>query len=136
MWRSILAVAAGLVAWTMVVSLINLGLEHWLAGYRAAEPTLVFTLPMKIARLVMAAVTSVAAGVVVRLVAPQSRVAPWITGLIVLALFLPSHIYLFHRFPLWYHLSFLVPLVPLVVLGAALAPKRTHIVPEQTAAAA
>jgi hypothetical protein len=46
-----------------------------------------------------------------------------IVGLVTLAIFLPSHYYLWEKFPLWYHLSFLVPLVPLVVLGAALWPK-------------
>lgn len=87
-------------------------------GYRLAEHTLAFTLTMKIARLVMAAITSLAAGALVRWIAPASRLAPWIVGLVTLALFLPAHIQLWHRFPLWYHLSFLVPLVPLVVLGA------------------
>jgi uncharacterized membrane protein YhdT len=38
----------------------------------------------------------------------------------VLAAFLPVHVKLWNSFPAWYHLSFLVPLVPLVVIGAAL----------------
>ena len=123
MWRTVGAVVAGLVAWLVVVSLINRGLRLWLPGYVQAEPLLQFTLAMKIARLSMAAVTSVLAGMVVGAVAPSSRWAPWIVGLVTLAIFLPSHYYLFAKFPLWYHLSFLVPLVPLVVLGAALWPK-------------
>ena len=123
MWRKVGAVVAGLVAWLVVVSLINRGLRLWLPGYVQAEPLLQFTLAMKIARLSMAAVTSLLAGMVVGAVAPSSRWAPWIVGLVTLAIFLPSHYYLFAKFPLWYHLSFLVPLVPLVVLGAALWPK-------------
>jgi hypothetical protein len=123
MWRTALAVVAGLVAWAAIVTLINFGLEAAIPGYREAMPTMVFTLTMKISRLVMAAVTSVLAGVVVRLVAPASRFAPWITGGIILALFLPEHIQIWPRFPVWYHLSFLVPLVPLVVLGSVLAAK-------------
>ena len=123
MWRKVGAVVAGLVAWLVVVSLINRGLRLWLPGYVQAEPLLQFTLAMKIARLSMAAVTSLLAGMVVGAVAPSSRWAPWIVGLVTLAVFLPSHYYLWAKFPLWYHLSFLVPLVPLVVLGAALWPK-------------
>jgi hypothetical protein len=76
---------------------------------------------MKIARLVMAAVTSLAVGAVVSWIAPGKKWAPWAVGLITLALFLPVHVQLWNRFPVWYHLSFLVPLVPLVVLGASLA---------------
>jgi hypothetical protein len=122
MWRTIGGIVAGLVAWLLVVSLINRGLRLWLPGYVTAEPLLQFTLAMKIARLSMAAVTSVVAGMIVRAVASSSRWAPWIVGAVILALFIPSHIWLWNRFPIWYHLSFLVPLVPLVVLGAALWP--------------
>jgi hypothetical protein len=46
-------------------------------------------------------------------------------GLVILALFLPAHIHLWHRFPIWYHLSFLLPLAPLVALGAWLVPGDT-----------
>lgn len=123
MLRTIGGIVAGLVAWALVVSLINRGLRLWLPGYVTAEPLLQFTLAMKIARLSMAAVTSLVAGAVVRAVAPASRFAPWIVGLVLFALFLPSHIQLFNRFPLWYHLSFLVPLAPLVALGAAMWPR-------------
>jgi hypothetical protein len=118
MWRTIGAIIAGLVGWAVIVTVINWGLRLGIPGYRLAEPTLVFTLGMKIARLTMAAVTSIAAGALVRVIAPQSRVAPWIVGLVILALFLPAHVQLWHRFPIWYHLSFLVPLAPLVALGA------------------
>jgi hypothetical protein len=120
MWRTIGSVIAGLVAWALVATIINFGLRAAIPGYHAAEATLQFTLTMKIARLTMAAVTSVAAGAVVAMVDPRQKWTPWIVGGIVLALFLPVHVKLWHVFPVWYHLSFLVPLVPLVVLGASL----------------
>jgi hypothetical protein len=123
MWRTVAGIVAGLVAWIVVVSLINRGLRLWLPGYVTAEPLLQFTLAMKIARLSMAAVTSLIAGMAIVAVAPASRWAPWIVGLVVLAMFAPWHIQHWNMFPVWYHLSFLVPLVPLVVLGAALWPK-------------
>jgi hypothetical protein len=127
MWRTILAIVGGLVAWAIVVTLINRGLRLELPGYTAAEPTMLFTLNMKIARLVMAAVTSLVAGAVVGAIAPSSRWAPWIVGLVLVAAFLPSHVYLFHRFPLWYHAAFLIPLAPLVALGDALVPRRKTV---------
>ena len=120
MWRTILGVVAGLVAWLVIVSLIDRGLRLWLPGYAAAEPVMAFTLTMKFARLTMAAVTSLAAGAIVRAVAPASRLAPWIVGFVVLLIFLPAHVSLWTRFPIWYHLSFLVPLAPLVAGGALL----------------
>ena len=120
MWRTIASIIAGLIAWALVVTLINFGLRAALPGYHAAESTLQFTLTMKIARLAMAAVTSVAAGAVVSWIAPGKAWAPWIVGLIVLAMFLPVHVSLWNKFPVWYHLSFLVPIVPLVLLGSRL----------------
>jgi hypothetical protein len=123
MWRTIGGIVAGLVAWALVVTIINFGLRLWMPGYVQVEHSLLFTLPMKIARLLMAAVTSLVAGAVIRAVAPQSRWAPWIMGLVTVALFLPSHIYLWNRFPIWYHLTFLLTLAPLVALGAQLVPR-------------
>jgi hypothetical protein len=120
MWRTVAAIVAGLVAWAVVVTLLNFGLRATIPGYHAAEATLQFTMAMKIGRLTEAALTSLAAGAVVALIAPTKKWAPWLVGLIVLAMFLPVHVKLWQAFPVWYHLSFLVPLVPLVALGAAL----------------
>jgi hypothetical protein len=118
MKRAIVAFIVGLLAWGVVVSLIDRLLRLSLAGYAAAEPTLAFTLGMMWARLVMAAVTSLIAGIVLGAVAPASKRTPWILGLVILAVFIPVHVRLWHAFPVWYHLSFLVPLAPLIAAGA------------------
>src|SRR6266567_9495738 len=120
MWRTLLSIVAGLVAWTVIVTLLNFGLRAAIPDYHAAEATLQFTMAMKIGRLSEAALTSVAAGAVVGWIAPSRRWAPWAVGLIVLAMFLPVHVSIWNKFPAWYHLAFLVPLAPLVVLGASL----------------
>ena len=41
-----------------------------------------------------------------------------IVGGMVFAMFLPVHIAIWNKFPVWYHLTFLVTLVPLVVVGS------------------
>lgn len=120
MVRTFLGVIGGLVAWAMIATLIDIGIRYAIPGYREAEPLLAFTLPMKIARLALSVIASIGAGFVTRWVAPASRIAPWIVGLVMLALFLPSHIQIGARLPLWYHLFFLLTLVPLVALGAQL----------------
>ncbi len=120
MWRAIGSIIAGLVTWVIVVTVLDFGLRAAIPGYHAAEATLQFTLAMKIGRLMEAALTSLAAGGVVGLIAPSRKWAPWVTGLIILAMFLPEHVKLWAKFPIWYHLSFLVPLVPLLALGGFL----------------
>jgi hypothetical protein len=120
MWRTVLSIVAGLVAWGLIVTVLNFGLRTMLPGYHAAEATLQFTLAMKAGRLIEAALTSVATGAIVALVAPSKKWAPWLVGLIILAMFLPVHVKLWDKFPAWYHLAFLVPLAPLVAFGASL----------------
>lgn len=128
MWRMIGSIISGLVAWVAIVTLLNFGLRAMLPGYHAAEATLQFTLAMKIGRLTEAALSSIAGGAIVGSIVPRNRWAPWLAGLIVLAMFLPVHVHLWNVFPIWYHLAFLVPLAPLFALGAALVARRQEAV--------
>lgn len=121
MKRPMLASLAGLLTWLVAVSLINRLLRLTMPGYTAAEHTLQFTLAMKCARLVMAIGTSLAAGAVTGWISRLSQWPPWIVGGVVLAMFLPVHITIWSKFPAWYHLTFLLTIVPAVVLGARLA---------------
>ena len=120
MKRPVLAFIAGAVAWVLVVSVLNRALRIIVPGYAAAEPGMAFTLGMMAARLIIAAITSLAAGAVTAAIAPVSPRVPWVLGVVLLVGFIPEHLRLWSLFPPWYHLTFLVTLVPLVVLGARL----------------
>jgi hypothetical protein len=124
MKRSILACLAGLLTWIVVVTVINRVLRLGLPNYTAAEQTLQFTPGMKWARLLMAIVTSLVAGAVTRWISPSSRWAPLIVGSVVLAMFVPLHIAIWSKFPVWYHLTFLLTIIPAVLVGALLPPRR------------
>jgi hypothetical protein len=126
MKRSILACLAGLLTWIVVVTVINRVLRLSLPNYTAAEQTLQFTLAMKSARLLMAIVTSLAAGAVTRWISPSSRWAPLIVGSVVFAMFLPVHIAIWSKLPAWYHLTFLLTIIPAVLVGALLPPRRNQ----------
>jgi hypothetical protein len=125
MWRTVGGIVAGFFAWGLVVTLLNFGLRAAIPSYHAAEASLQFTMAMKAGRLIEAAIASLAAGAVVGWIAPPAKWAPWVVGVVILAMFLPVHVQLWNAFPVWYHLAFLVPLVPLVVLGGALVRNRT-----------
>ena len=124
MKRTILACLAGLLTWIVVVTVINRVLRLSLPNYTAAEQTLQFTLGMKWARLLMAIVTSLVAGAVTRWISPSGRWAPLIVGSVVLAMFVPLHIAIWSKFPVWYHLTFLLTIIPAVLVGALLSPRR------------
>jgi hypothetical protein len=120
--RSAGALVAGLVAWIVVVTALDRLLRLVVYDYALAEPTMTFTLSMLLARLAIAAMTSVAAGAVTGWIARPNLLAAWLLGMFLLALFIPQHVSAWHSFPVWYHLTFLVTLVPLVVFGAQNAP--------------
>jgi hypothetical protein len=124
MWRTIVAVVAGPFVWFAIATVLNFGLRALIPGYHRAEPAMAFTLTMEIARLALAIVASLGAGAVIRLIAPASRLAPVIVGVLMLALFVPEHIRLWPRFPVWYHLFFLITLAPLIIAGAQLPRMR------------
>jgi hypothetical protein len=128
MKRSILAVIAGLAVWTVVVSLLNRGLRVGFPGYAAAEPAMAFTLGMKVARLLIGALASLAAGATTGMMTQSKTTVAWVLGAILLVAFIPVHIQLWAKFPVWYHLTFLVTLAPLVALGAAFTRSRySHV---------
>ncbi len=122
MKRSILACLAGLLTWIVVVSVINRVLRLSLPDYTAAEQTLHFTLGMKWARLLMAIVTSLVGRCRNPLDIPIEPLGAARRRHHGVCLFLPAHIAIWSRFPVWYHLTFLLTIIPAVLVGARLPP--------------
>jgi hypothetical protein len=89
-------------------------------AYASVADAMTFTLPMMIARLVVGALATVAAGLTTSVVTRRSRSAT-LAGVVLLLVFIPQHITLWEKFPVWYHLTFLLSLVPLSVLGGRFA---------------
>ena len=117
MLRTILAVVAGFVAWWALVSVFNIGLHQAWPAYASADtPAMVFDLPMKLARLAESSIASVLAALVAWRVAPQSHFAVPAYGVVLLVMFVPVHVGIWSRFPIWYHLYFLSSLVLLPLL--------------------
>ena len=118
-FKTVGAVVAALVTWIFVATVLNLPLRTSWPHYHEAETAFTFTFTMKLARLALGAVSSLAAGFVAAWIGNGRMRAATITGVILLGLFIPSHYLLWSKFPVWYHLTFLVSLVPLTLLGAA-----------------
>jgi hypothetical protein len=127
MKNGMLAVVAGLVAFVVIATVAGLIMRGTWPEYAAVADAMTFTLPMMFARLSIGALATLAAGWVAAFVARRSMLAALTTGLILLALFIPQHIMLWARFPVWYHLTFLFSLVPLAYLGGTIA-SRWHTV--------
>jgi hypothetical protein len=127
MRRQVIAFVSALIAWGLVASLLNHLLRIGLPGYAAAEPAMGFTLSMQWARLALGALASVSAGYVLARLAPNSGRLPLILGALLLATFLPVHYNLWNKFPVWYHLLFLLTIVPLVMAGAEFGARKASV---------
>jgi hypothetical protein len=117
--QKVAGVVAGLVVWTVLITLLNLGLRHGWPAYAAVEKVMAFTIPMMAARLAESAVSSLVSGWAAARVG--GRIAALVAGLMLLLMFVPVHYQLWHRFPVWYHLTFLISLPVLSVIGGRLA---------------
>jgi|SRR5215510_3955090 len=120
MVRTIIAVIAAVVTWFVAATIGNWILRAVLSGYSAVEVSMNFTLTMMISRLVLGLVSSLCAGFVCAAIAGRSSVAPKIAAVLMLVLFLPVHYMLWPKFPVWYHLFFLITLAPTMLIGAAI----------------
>jgi len=123
MANRILAVVAGLVAWVVITTVAGLIMRGAWEEYAAVADAMTFTLPMMLARLSIGAVATVFAGCTAAVVARRPSRSALTTGLVLLVLFIPQHIMLWARFPVWYHLTFLLSLVPFSILGGMVAAR-------------
>jgi hypothetical protein len=127
MARDVLGVIAGLAVWLIVVTVGGLILRITWPAYASVADAMTFTLPMMLARLAVGAVATLAAGMVTAVVARRSLLARLIPGVLLLVVFIPIHISLWSRFPVWYHLTFLASLVPLTYLGGEVELPRNRV---------
>src|SRR5262245_24865962 len=124
MLRSIAGVVLGIIAWFVVATIGNLILRAVLPGYAAVEVSMNFTLAMMLGRLLLGLLSSLGAGFVAGAIG-RNRLAPRVAAALMLIMFLPVHYLLWDKFPIWYHLFFLISLAPMILVGASLAPSRT-----------
>jgi hypothetical protein len=128
MKKAVLGVIAGLAAWMACIVVAGLIMRATWPAYVVVAEAMTFTLPMMLARLAIGAVATITAGWVTAAIAPRSMLVRLMPGLILLVLFIPQHIILWNRFPVWYHLFFLLSLLPLTYLGAAIRHSTRGIV--------
>jgi hypothetical protein len=122
--RAILAIIAGFVVWFAAATVGNLLIRALVSGYAEVEKTMNFSLIMLLARLVLGAGATIASGVAVAAVMARPRWPVPVFALLLVALFVPVHVSLWSKFPIWYHVVFLGSLFPSVMLGARLMGSR------------
>jgi len=117
MLKKVLGVVAGLAVWLLVAIVAGGIMRRSWPAYSSVAEAMTFTLPMLAARLTIGIVATLAAGMVTASLVQRSILARVMPGLLLLLAFIPQHVMLWDKFPVWYHLTFLVSLVPLTYLG-------------------
>ena len=120
MSKKIFGVVAGLAVWIGVVIVVGEVMRRSWPAYASVAATMTFTLPMMVARLSIGALATLAAGLVTAMIVPHSAAARLMPGVLLLIAFIPQHIMLWNTFPVWYHLTFLLSLVPLTYVGGTM----------------
>ena len=118
MIRTILGVVAAIVAWLVIVTIIDRPMRYLWPDYAANFTAMTFTLPMMLARLTESTIALVLATIVALRVAPASRYAAWGFGVVMFLIFAPYHLLMiWSKFPIWYHAYFLasLPAIPAIV---------------------
>jgi hypothetical protein len=123
--RYVVALAVGLLVWVLVATMVNFVLRAAIPDYRAEEVAMSFSLIAQLSRLVLGLVSTAAATATTAVLSRGSIGACLTLGCILLALFVPVHISLWQKFPVWYHVFFLASL-PLgaYVVGRLVGSKR------------
>jgi hypothetical protein len=124
MLRLVGGAIAGVFAWFVIVTVLNLPLRYGWHDYAAVEKAMTFTLPMMVARLSISGISSVASGAIAARV-DKGKWAPLIAGASLLLMFVPVHYSIWDKFPAWYHLTFLASLPLISWLGGALVHRRS-----------
>ena len=120
MLRSVLAAVAGVVVWGVLAIALNYVIVWTIPGYAAAMPSMNFDMTMMLARLADSTVALLVAAYVTMRIARGAALASWILAALLLVLFVPEHIHIWAKFPIWYHAYFLASLVVIpVAMGRA-----------------
>jgi hypothetical protein len=118
MTKAILGSIAGLAVWLLIATLAGVILRAMWPAYASVADEMTFTLPMMLTRLAVGALATIVMGIVTATIPPRSSLlARLLPGVLLLLVFIPQHVMLWEKFPIWYHLAFLSSLVPLTYLG-------------------
>ena len=120
MLRLIGGILAGAVVWLVSVFVLGFICGMVWPEMAAIKDMTLLTLPMLITRLSISAIGSLAGGYAAALIGRENTRAPLGAGILLLAVFVPYHMTIWHNFPVWYHLTFFVSLPVLSWLGGML----------------
>lgn len=141
MARIILGAIVGFIIWTIFLlvsdQLWTLFSPDWYGKFQtdfqaALESKTLFEpdATILIIAVIRSAIFSFATGYIAALIAGEHFKSPLLLGIFLLAFGAFIHSMILNNVPVWYHLSILLPLIPLVLLGGKLWQPRLNLIGE------
>ena len=120
MLKIILGVIAGFIVWSVLWVAGDAVLRTVWTSYDESVKTMNLSFSMLIMPLILSVIVSIISGYIAALIARENTKSPLILGIILLIVGVLVQMSVWEQIPLWYHLTFLILLVPMTILGGKL----------------
>lgn len=120
-WKIPIGAVMNVVAWGALGTLMLVAVRIMWPEYAEAEPARAYDLAMMVMRLSVSSIALIGAAYIAATAVRENKITPLAGALLMLALFVPYHISIWDEYPAWYHLTFLVSIPVLTILGSRLA---------------
>ncbi|WP_374948141.1 hypothetical protein [Mucilaginibacter sp.] len=121
--NTIAGVISGLVAYSAIGKLGLYLLQLSWAEYAVHNTDKKYTVTMLLARLVMGMLAAIAAGIICAILAKDKGKSAWLVSVIVFLVAAYIHLLtaVWMEYPVWYHFTYLLPIIPTIMLSHHLA---------------
>ena len=120
MLKIILGIIGGFVVWSILWVAGDAVLRTVWTSYDESVKTMNLSFSMLIMPLILSVIVSIISGYIAALIARENTKSPLILGIILLIVGVLVQMSVWEQIPLWYHLTFLILLVPMTILGGKL----------------
>ncbi len=124
MLRIFLGVTVGFVVWSILWVGVDAILRAVWTSYDESVKAMTFSSSMLIVPLVLSAVVSIISGFVAALISRENSKSSLILGILLLIVGIFVQMSVWDKIPLWYHLTFLILLIPMTILGGKLRTEK------------
>ncbi len=124
MLRIFLGVTVGFVVWSILWVGVDTILRAVWTSYDESVKAMTFSSSMLIVPLVLSAVVSIISGFAAALISRENSKSSLILGILLLIVGIFVQMSVWDKIPLWYHLTFLILLIPMTILGGKLRTEK------------
>jgi hypothetical protein len=123
--KTIYGIVGGITIYVIVGLLGLFLLKFFWTDYAIATKDKSYTFSMKLLRLTVGVFASIFTGNAATIIAKDKGKTAWLVGIIIFCIVGYNHFFIIWAdYPIWYHLAYLIPIIPVVGLSHYLLHKR------------